>query len=72
VSPESKPIGKAKRKILLHFRLPANVKNTEKAIKCLGGRQKIYQIAKQLDKSKKLIDKEYQANKQEKIPLKRF
>jgi len=38
--------------MVLHFKLPANIKNDEKAIELLGGRKKIIQVAKQLNKSK--------------------
>ena len=49
----SKRIIKRKEKIILNFKLPANVQNPEKALECLGGSEKIYKVAKLLNKYKK-------------------
>jgi hypothetical protein len=37
-----------KRKLILNFRLPANVKNQDKALEMLGGPSEVYRIAKLL------------------------
>ena len=47
VKSESKPIRK-KKKLILNIRLPANVKNQQKAIQMLGGPAAIYKAAKRL------------------------
>ena len=48
---------KKKKKIILNFKLPCNVKNTDKAIQLLGGHRKIYEVAKTLNKHRNEIDK---------------
>ena len=46
---------KKRKKIVLNFRLPANVQNIDKAIEMLGGKEKIVEIARKLNAAQPLI-----------------